>query len=152
MSPQTTTQKTGDDFWPSWDHQDLGRGPFMLWTNSAAEHKALFWSWLYLTGFQGRQTSYLSSLNEAVVRNWVNTGSSHFADFSHTPMLSESHILYAHSPKLWRRPGRAITCWFACVYPSIAASSLGLQSTRLPGCDVSRVHQGSHTELNYIKM
>ena len=61
-------------------------------------------------------------------------------------MLTE--VQYAHSPKLWRRPGRAITCWFDYVFPSIAASGLGLQSTRLPGCDVAHVQQGSLTELN----
>ena len=65
---------------------------------------------------------------------------------------SKGVSLYAHSSKLWRHPGRAIICWFACVYPSIAASGLGLQSTRGLGCDVSHVQQGSHTELNYIKM
>ena len=53
------------------------------------------------------------------------------AILSSTPQLARVP-LYAHSPKLWRRPGRAITCWFACVYPSIAASGLGLlQSNRL---------------------
>ena len=63
-------------------------------------------------------------------------------------------LQYAQSPKLWQRTERVITCWFACVYPSIAASGLGLQST-LPCCLAVMFHhvqQGSHTKFNYIKI
>ena len=50
-----------------------------------------------------------------------------------------------------RESDNMLICLCLSVHRSFR-SGAPLQSTRLPGCDVSHVQQGSHTELNYIKM